>query len=210
MKAKTLKRLVKFAPAAVLLMMPALASADIGLQPSNTTVQVGDTFELDVVITGLQLGAYDLFFQYNPLLVSIDLSQVTFDSHLGGPANSFSVAGGGLDTVELTEVSFLTDPAELAALQSGSSYVVAHVVAKALAAGTASFGFTTSGNVASDYNGADIAGISYVGSSVSIGSSTPTGPPTSAVPEPSTLLLLAPGVAVLLVRMRRPARPSRV
>lgn len=190
--------------AAVLLSIPTLArAATIELIPSDTIVNVGDVFDIDLVAIAIQLGAYDFLIAYNPLLVSIDPALVAFDTHLGGPDASLPSVTPGLDSLELAEVSFLTNASVLAALQSGPSYPLAHVKAKVLKAGTITFEFvSTPFTSATDYNGVPIGGVVYAGTSVMATGSIPPDPPT--VPEPSSGALLSAGLGLLVAsRLRR-------
>jgi hypothetical protein len=188
----------RMAPAAILLFAPALASADtIRLVPSSTTVTVGDVFNVDLIAASLQLGGYDVTFSYDPLLAWINLDQVTFDSHLGGADNSFPFWFAGLDTLELTEVSFLTSAPDLAALQSDPSYPLAHIGMKALLPGTLTLDFVSSPFTGgTDYSGLPIDGVTYEGASVTILAAEPP-PPTSPVPEPDSVVLLLTGIGLL-------------
>jgi hypothetical protein len=171
----------------------------ISLVPSTTTVDQGQSFQLDVTATDLQLGAYDVTFTYNPVLVSINSSNVIFDTHLGGPDNSFPSVLSGLDNLELAEVSFLTDPADLAALQ-GPTYPLAHIPVTALQPGTVNFDFAVAVSVGSDYTGEPIVGLMLEGASVTVEGSSP--PPN--VPEPGTAAITAVGVCLFAAsRLRR-------
>jgi hypothetical protein len=203
MKKRTLFIFVaRMAPVAILLLTTRPAQADIvSLTPSAAVVTEGDTFDLDLTAVGIGLGAYDLTISYDPLLVAVDEALVTFDTHLGGPLNSLTFTSAGLDTLELGEVSFLTDPADLAALQPGTGYALAHISVRALQAGIASFYFlATPYTVTSDYAGVDVAGVVFQGTSVEIDS--PMDIPS--VPEPlSGILLLTIVGWLLLAKWRR-------
>ncbi|HEY1341640.1 MAG TPA: cohesin domain-containing protein [Bryobacteraceae bacterium] len=187
------------AVAAILLLAPAtLQGSSIGLQPSTTVATVGDIFSLDLMADGLAPGAYDLTVAYNPLLVSIDPALVTFDAHLGGSANSFAFVNVDLDTFEVGEVSFLTDPADLAALQTSSSFPLAHIQVKTLQAGTAAFDFRSMPFMeVSDYSGASISGVAFEAASVLI--RDPEAPPATVAPEPSSLFLIVTGVFLVIM-----------
>src|SRR5207237_1630114 len=112
------KSIARMAAAVILLLTPGAGSAsNLYLAPSSPTVMEGDLFQLDLFASGVGLGAYDVTFSYNPLLASIDPSLITFDTHLGAPDNSFAFVFADLDTLELGEVSFLTNATDLAAMQ---------------------------------------------------------------------------------------------
>ncbi len=214
MKNNVCNLFLRMAPAAILLLTPALASADaIILLPSSPTVAVGDVFQLNLFAASLPLGAYDVTFSYNPLLASIDPSLVNFDIHLGAPDNSFQSVIPTLDTLELAEVSFLTSAADLAALQSDPTYRLAVIPVKALQPGIVSFDFvSTPFTAASDYTGALLDGVSYQGASVTIQEVTsepPPPPPAADAPESGSALLLFSGLALLAAaRLLRQASPG--
>ena len=215
MKKSTLHNLfARTAPVAILLFASALASADtILLVLSSTTITVGDTFTLDLIASNLQLGGYDVTFHYNPLLASIDNSQVLFDTHLGAPDNSFSMTFADLDTLELAEVSFLTSAADLAALQTDSSYPLAHIPVKALLPGTLSLDFaSTPFTSVTDYAGVPVSSVTYESAVVTILDATqPPLPPTpTETPEPGSVVLLVTGVALMAGGRLGSRRRSRV
>jgi hypothetical protein len=193
----------------ILLFTSHLGQADIVLlTPSAPVVTQGCTFDLDLSALGIGLGAYDVTIAYNPLLAAIDDTLVSFDTHLGGPSDSLAFTSSGLDTLELVEVSFLTDPVDLSALQPGTGYALAHIAVRALQPGVASFDFVaTPSSVASDYAGVPIEGVAFEGTSVRIESAA--GPPPSAVPEPvSASLLLTVLGGLGLAKYGRAARNS--
>lgn len=146
-----------------------------------TTLSVGDSYSVDVNISGLNAGgaptlgafSFDLFFD-NSIL---DFSSVVF-------GNSLGIAGieaiTGFDTptagvVSLFEVSLLSTP-DLDAFQS-SIFTLATLTFKANALGTSPLGL---GNIV--LSNAD-------GNSLG----------ENVVPEPSTILLLGIGLVVLVV-----------
>jgi len=190
-------------PTVIMFVGPAVSSAAmIRLVPSSTFVMVDEIFSLDLIATDIGLGGYDVTFSYSPLLALIDESLVTFDTHLGGPANSFPLLFAGLDTLELAEVSFLTSPADLAALQSDPSYPLAHILVRALSPGTLVFDFVpTPFTIASDYLGTSIEGVIYQGASVTV---NVADPPPSSVPEPDSWIMLLTGLCLMtLPRWKR-------
>jgi hypothetical protein len=202
---------IRMAALAILLLAPAVMhAASISLQASANVVTVGDLFVVDVMANELGLGAYDVTFQYSPLLVFIDSALVTFDTHLGAPDNSFAFTNQTLDTIEVAEVSFFTTASDLAALQTAPSYPLAHIQVKATQAGTAAFNFiTTPYTAVSDYAGNETTGVAYQGISVLIQNAPdlpPAPPETGAAPEGSSAVLCLFGLALVTlsrVRCRR-------
>ena len=207
MSKNTLTKLfARIAPVAILMFIPAVASADlVTVSASASSVRVGDTIDLDIIATGLQIGAFDLTLDFNALLGLVDENQVTFGGYLGGPLDSLSLASLGLDSLDLTEISFLTG-SDLAALQSGTGYSLAHIRVKALAAGRLSFDFLDS--LFSDYDGHTISGVRFQGATIDILDS----PPPSPVPEPNGSILMLSVVCFVgsgLIRKSRKMAASR-
>jgi hypothetical protein len=195
MKNRLFQSFARAAFATVLFLSPALMRADvISIVPASTTATVGDTIKLDVIATGVPLGSFDFTMSFAPALVSF--TSGAYDTFLAGPAMSFQQDPPvvGLDNVEMAEVSFAA-PADLAALQSGGSYRIATLLFKALSPGTADFNLLST--VFSDYAGSVVTP-GLQGASISI-----SGPVTSPVPEPSTLLLAASLLPALFVARRK-------
>jgi hypothetical protein len=205
MKNNTIRTLsIRMAATAILLLAPAsMRAASISLEPSSTVVSVGNVFTIDVMANNLGLGAYDVTFSYSPLIVFVDTAQVTFDSHLGAPDNSFQFVDQTLDTIEVAEVSFFTRSADLAALQTGVSFPLAHIQVKALQPGTAPFNFVSTPYTAvSDYSGTAIDGLAYQATSVLI--QEPVA--STDTPEPAAPILIVSALCVLTSgRFRREA-----
>lgn len=204
------KLLSRMAPAAILLLMPVLGSAGtISLVPSKLTLTEGEGFQLDLIATDLHPGAYDVTFSYNPLLVGIDESLVTFDSHLGAPDNAFQFIFPDLDSLELGEVSFLTNATDLDALQADPSFPLAHIPVKALLPGIATFNFvTTAFTGVGDYAGNPVTDVTYQDASVTIASAACPPPAASEVPEAGTVFLTVSGLLLVFTgRLRRRPRP---
>lgn len=189
----------------------------LDLVPGSTSTTAGATFNVDVVVSGLEgvspalaLTDYDLDVSYDPLILAG--TGITFGTGLGGPLDSLQSSngtGGGL--IDLAEVSFL-DYASLRALQD-DSFVLATLSFQSLAQGVSSLEFVLGPNfivdVQTDKSGlpGNAAGANCSVNCVSLGGARVTVA-AAAVPEPGTLLLGGIGfAAVALVRRRRMAAP---
>jgi len=154
---------------------PSRATPSLGVSPLVQTVVSGQPVHFNLLLSGLGpavLGGFDLDYGYSAAL--LDLTGVTFGSGLGDPAlfealTSTNTSIPGI--VDLAEVSLLTN-AQLAALQPTSGFLLATLSFNATGNGTAAMNFV-SGTLA-DGNGRALA---------------------FTVPEPSTLVLLALGIA---------------
>jgi hypothetical protein len=124
--------------AALVIAAPARA-VTISFVPTSTTVDVGDSVDIDVVISGLALdeeivSAFDLDVDYD--LSIVNATGVTFGPYLGLPPDEvfqdFFLSPGFID---FFAVSSLKDN-ELAILQPDDSFVLATLSFDALAPGT--------------------------------------------------------------------------
>ena len=195
-----MNRAVWFALLAVavvaLLVVPTFADmVALSLTPSTLTSPAQTPFDLFLDIAGLgngtALGAYDVVVTFDPLLVSF--SSVTFGDPVFG--DQLDLEGFGTLTqatpahgsVELFELSF-DSSAALLQMQSGA-FTLADLTFMGKAAGTTQIDVAIV--ALADQNGGGIdANVS--GAAVTV-----------FTPEPSTLLLLAPGVFSLGVIRRR-------
>jgi hypothetical protein len=176
------------------LMAIAPASAlTVGFSPSSKTVSVGDSFGIDVVVSKSAneiVAAYDLDVSYDPSVLTA--TNVTFGTFLGGDPffQSFNLASGLID---FSEVSLLSDP-DILALQP-TTFSLATLFFTADAKGTSQLLFA---NYLDGFN--DIKGAGnqvYRQPTLDQGEVTVKGS-TNPVPEPSTVLLFAVGLAGLL------------
>jgi hypothetical protein len=154
---------------------PSRATPSLSVSPFVQTVVSGQPAHFNLLLSGLSpavLGGFDLDYGYSTAL--LNLTGVTFGSGLGDPAlfealTSTDTSIPGI--VDLAEVSLLTN-AQLAALQPTAGFLLATLSFNAIGNGTATISFV-SGTLAD----ADGRALSFT------------------VPEPSTLVLLALGLA---------------
>jgi len=115
----------------------------IGFSPSSITVNVGDTFDVDVVISDLFasgeiVSAFDLDVTYDAAI--LNATAVSFGSYLDDALGlSFQDAEFTFGRIDFSELSFLLD-SELQAIQA-DSFTLATLSFDALAAGVSSLMF---------------------------------------------------------------------
>jgi len=162
----------------------------IDFLPSNQSVAMGDTFDVDVVISHLWdageiVSAYDLDVSYDATILSA--TGVTFGGYLDDLLfPGFSIQDAVLSTtgiVDLFELSFLWDD-ELAAQQL-DSFTLATISFDALMAGTSALIFEPD-----PLYGIDVKGRDYQILPLDVG----IGSITVDVPEPASLFLLLSGL----------------
>jgi hypothetical protein len=171
---------------------PTSASAlNIDLVPGFQIVDPGDTFTLDIVVSGLEavtpneiVSAYDLDVTYNSS--AFTATNVTFGSLLGSSLQNFSLATLGV--VDLAEVSLESD-ADLAVLQ-GDSVTLATLAFMASGSGGGNFNFVF--NATNDIKGNSAAVLDLTAGTAAV----------AVTPEPGTLVLLASGFACFMLHRR--------
>jgi hypothetical protein len=180
-------------------------AVSLDFQLSSSSVNIGDTATVDMVIGGLgnftnpSLGAFDFVVNFNPTLVGLTASPLTFGSLLGDEGLGEALTGSSFSTgsANLFTLSFLTE-SELNALQP-SSFTLATLSFNALAAGTNAFSFSSV--VLADGVGDPL--IASLGSaSLTIKANDGGG----NVPEPSSLFLLGAGIAAVWFMNSRRAK----
>jgi hypothetical protein len=158
----------------------------IGFDPSDQTVNLGDSVNVDVNISGLasfsapSLGGFDIDFTYDPSILS--LGPVTFGSELDLLLlGSIQLDTAGFGTLNIFELSL--DPAVILDTLQPDSFTLASLTFDTLALGSSSI------NIAAINGLSDAFGNPLV-------ATTQSGN-VDVVPEPGTIMLLGSGLAGL-------------
>lgn len=167
-----------------------VSAITIDVVPNSQTVQTGDAFAVDVVVSGLSaaneiVSAYDLNIGYDASI--LNATAVSFGAYLDDlafPGLSFQDAVlTNPGSINIAEVSLLSD-AELA-LQQPDSFTIATLSFKALMAGVSPIAFA-----ADPVYGIDVKGTNANILSLDVSNGTVTVKPGISVPEPNTLALM--------------------
>jgi hypothetical protein len=156
--------------------------------PSVQEVLIGDTFDVDIVISGLgseALGAFDLTIGFDSAIVG--LNNVTFGDQLGlvfGSVQADSLLNPS--SLNLFEVSF--DLVDTLLNFQADTFTLATLTFDTLAYGTSAIGF-------SSYLLSNASGLSL--------SATTQGGSVTVTPEPSTVLLVLIGLTGIVYYARR-------
>ena len=162
---------------------PVLASPIVAINPSGTTVAVGTTFTVNVDITGaidLYSFEFDLGFDQDALIAN----EIVEGSFLSNEGATFFIPGtinNGTGTISFTANSLLS-----AIPGANGNGTLATVSFTALAPSNSTLNLFNVVMLDSQLSG--------IANSSATGLVTVTGPP-SAVPEPSTIVLLGIGLA---------------
>lgn len=180
-----------------------VSAITISFEPVDTTVNVGDSVDVDVVISGLAdaneiVSTYDLFIGYDASVLTA--SNVTFGPYLDDflfPSIQFTDFSNP-GSLEFGEISFLSDY-ELEAIQPGS-FTLATLTFDTITSGFSDLIFEPHPLFdVIDVKGrdalildltADAGGITVI-------------EPTVSVPEPESLMLLLIGLLLLNISSRK-------
>jgi len=168
------------------------AAVTLTLVPSPSTIQVGGTVSVDLLISGLapsgppSLGAFLVETTYNSSVLTYN--SVVFAGFLGNPNNPLEtdivVNTGTPGVVSLEEDSFLST-AVLDALQTTDPFLLATLTFTGSAVGVSSLGFGAID--LSSAAGTSLTNPTLQGASVTV----------SSIPEPGTLTLFVPFTAMV-------------
>jgi len=169
----------------------------IGFEPASLTPVLGESIDVDVVISGLEsespaeiVSAFDLEVQFNPSVLSPN--SVSFGSFLGGLALFQSIDLSTSGVVDFAEVSLLDD-ATLSALQP-DTFTLATLSFDTLAAQISPLTLVINPPT-NDIKGlnARVLPLDVRGGSVTV----------SLIPEPGMLMLVAGGLAAVTLGRSR-------
>jgi len=183
------------------LCVPSLSQAImIEIAPPVTTVQEGGSFDVSILVSGLEqdgndeiVSAFDLFIDYDPTVIAAN--SVVFGSELGGILNGDFISPG---QVEIFEISLFDD--EFLAATQGDSVLLAVLTFDALAAGTSSLVF---GQPLPFLPPVDVKGRDGAVLDLAVNTARVIVEP-AAIPEPTSLALLGLGLFVMGALRRRP------
>lgn len=203
---RTLQRLALAALAATAFLSQAEAQPVVTVSPATQTIGVGGNAAVNIIVSGLSLtdptGGFSLTLGFNNSFVS----GVSFLNDPGVKMGllpldlSGGFAAGTLDLFFVADASATL--ASLAAAE-GTSFTLATVNFKGTAAGLSPLNL--SNVVLSNWNGdSTLKGVTAVNGEICV-SVTGQACAINAIPEPETMVLLATGLAALMLRRRRKA-----
>ncbi len=193
---KKLLASLALASSALLCALPSTAAVVVTLSPSSQHVNVGDTVNINVSISGLGgevLSAMDLDMLFNSTVLSATGASLS-DAEFGGPANSFFDVFFGLGGEEAKVVAYsLLDDDALANTQTDDGFQFLSYSFKALADGFSFLNYGPDPDFERAFTGrrAQLLDVTVVGACVTVGQVIDC----LRVPEPSSISLA--GLALL-------------
>jgi hypothetical protein len=177
-------------------------ATSIDITTDHNQINVGDSVTLQVRINGLNdftapsLGDYDVNLSYNPNIFNV--AAITWGDAITGDQLDLSGFGSLKDqsnvnagTLNFFELSF-DNPSDLNSLQAGS-FTLFSVLLSSIAQGTGDFALDINAIGDAFGNSIDIDSVSAARVSVN----------TAQLPEPSPLLLVISGLAIVLLRIKK-------
>lgn len=188
--------------------------------PSSTTLQVGATLRVDVVLrdfipgTTPAIGDFDIHFKFDPLFLHSTFAELptatVFGEKLGSPGHETTAVWGGVDQsvvniLRMTEWSGL-DASSLAALQTDNSFILGSLYFDAISQGVSEVSFSSA-----SLGGAPIfsSGAYYSpGPRIPVDLGGPVLLIVTSVPEPETYAMMLAGLGLVgfIARRRKLAK----
>lgn len=215
-----MKTLAIAASALVLLVSGAQAAPVLSLSPVVSSQLVGNTFSLDVKITGLGseiVSVFDLNIYFNP--AQLKAVSYSLNAALGGPWTDFGLnpaaLGSPTDSFDLFAFSNLVDPdnpltdEDLATEQMDDDFVLLTLNFQAVGAGVSQVWFGTGDDERNlvGRNAKFLSGVQFQDACVAVNSPTGGSNSCNQIPEPNSYALLGLGLfaafAPTLTRRRK-------
>lgn len=175
----------------------------VSVSPSSTSVAVGDTFSIDILVSGLgageEVGGYSLFLAFDSSKIKGTGYTDDPDSKMS-PGTAFPPVGFGAGGASPLELFFVADAGTDLSTQGGG-FRLARVTFEAIAPGLSRLKLSKIGSFLSDGAGADLPATAQHGS-VCVGD-----PAGCKVPEPGLLALLGAGLSAFAMRRRSLGAP---
>ncbi len=183
--------------AAVWLPTTASAAPIVSVVPGFQSGNIGDLFNVDIVISGLDgesIGSFDLDLAFDNLILAGQSFALGSSLGTGGDVIDLSLGfAGGI--IDLAAVSLL-GASDLLTLQGGASFTLATLTFLGNANGLSPVNITQA--IFADGDGNNLA-VGVGNGSIQVGDVTP-------IPEPGTMLLFGSAAALAALRHRRQRR----